>query len=1020
MRALNVVLAFACASLVAAVNPGVFKEWADSALCRRFRRTAEHVEAHAPYASPYSADEVGAAALRDGTLHTTVRSALYPDVQFALNVTFFDDGTARMRMDEASPTYNDLRHYDGAAAWAIKRLPRAADASLSTTDKTATVAWAGNEFVLEYEPLRMSFVRDGVVQAVINDRALLHMEHFRPKADGFPRTDDNAPAAREAELRAAYDARPTRRTPPTDGAFSAWASYERDDGGEWTESWSGSEDSKPKGPEAIGLDVSFPGYDTLYGLPEHASPLALRTTRAPAPGEEDEPGRYTDPYRMMNTDVFEYSADSPMSLYGSAPILHAQSKGSAVSVLWLNAAETWVDLHRTKTRPDAPPGFRGAKASGVRADGFLAGGTAKRSSHAHFVSESGVMDMFVFLGPSAAEIMGQYTALVGHTALPQYFALGYHQCRWNYVSSDDVLDVSARFDADDIPVDVIWLDIEYSAEHMYGVWDRGHFPDPEALTGALDKQRRKLVIIMDPHLKTSEKYYIYKSARDRNLLVKTPSGTPYEGTCWSGRASWIDFFKPETWRWWIDQHSLARRQLAGNARNLFIWNDMSEPAIFDGPEITSPKDVVHHGGWENRDIHNINGLIMHNLTATGLVEREIGTIDSDGKIGVRRRPFVLTRAWWLGSQVSAASWTGDNMGTWEHFAVSVPMILSNGLGGMSFCGADIGGFFGNPDTELLVRWYQAGIFEPFFRAHAHSDTKRREPYLLDDGTRASVRRLLQMRYEHLPVWYTAFWHSGRTGMPVLRPMHLVFPHDTKGFAVGDQYFVGDALLVKPAVTQGATHVDMYLAERGPYYHYTTGHAYRGVPGGRSVAVPAPLDHNVPLLQRAGTIVPVHARARRAAELQANDPYTLRVALGGDGRASGMLYVDDGQTYAYEDGAYVARRFEAAREPSGLRIVSRSVRGTDLGAPGDTTAVQRPNDFAQQLASRVERVIVYGLESAPSKVVVHDGHARDAKFTYIPAQKRRATRDDSSELVAATLVVHDPGPRIASDWDIEIV
>ena len=97
-----------------------------------------------------------------------------------------------------------------------------------------------------------------------------------------------------------------------------------------------------------------------------------------------------------------------------------------------------------------------------------------------------------------------------------------------------------------------------------------------------------------------------------------------------------------------------------------------------------------------------------------------------------------------------------------------------------------------------------------------------------------------------------------------------------------------------------------------------------------------------------------------------------------------------------------------------------MRGTDLGAPGDTTAVQRPNDFAQQLASRVERVIVYGLESAPSKVVVHDGHARDAKFTYIPAQKRRATRDDSSELVAATLVVHDPGPRIASDWDIEIV
>lgn len=350
------------------------------------------------------------------------------------------------------------------------------------------------------------------------------------------------------------------------------------------------------------------------------------------------------------------------------------------------------------------------------------------------------------------------------------------------------------------------------------------------------------------------------------------------------------------------------------------------------------------------------------------------------------------------------------------------MLLSLNVAGLPNCGADVGGFFGNPEPELLVRWYQAGIFEPFFRAHAHSDTKRREPYLLGDAPRASIRRLLQLRYELLPVWYTAFWHAGKTGVPVLQPMHLVFPHDTQGFDIGDQYFVGDSLLVKPAVTQGADRVEMYLAERGPYYHYTTGHVYRGAPNGRKVSVPAPLDHHVPLLQRGGTVVPILARARRAAELQANDPYTLRVALRSSGgvRASGILYIDDGQTFAYEGGAFVARRFDATQEHRSLRLSSRDLRHADLGASSDTTAMQAPNAFAENLTARVERVIVYGLESAPKKVVVHDGQAREVRFTYTPAQKRRPTGIDTSDLIAATLVIHNPATRISSDWDIEIM
>ena len=220
-----------------------------------------------------------------------------------------------------------------------------------------------------------------------------------------------------------------RRRSPATKLVDQWAGLEREDGGAWEESWNGIPDNKPKGPEGVALDVSFPGYGTLYGLPEHASPLSLRSTRAPPRGEEEEEGRYSDPYRLMNTDVFEYNYDSPMSLYGSAPILHAQSRGSSVAVLWMNAAETWIDLHKTRRRPGPrlPHTGVGAPTSTSQEDkSAWSGGSSKLSSHAHFFSESGVLDMFVFLGPTATRNMERYTSLVGRTALPQYFALAYH------------------------------------------------------------------------------------------------------------------------------------------------------------------------------------------------------------------------------------------------------------------------------------------------------------------------------------------------------------------------------------------------------------------------------------------------------------------------------------------------------------------------------------------------------------------------------------------------------------------
>ena len=145
---------------------------------------------------------------------------------------------------------------------------------------------------------------------------------------------------------------------------------------------------------------------------------------------------------------------------------------------------------------------------------------------------------------------------------------------------------------------------------------------------------------------------------------------------------------------------------------------MNEPSVFNGPEVSMPKDATSIAGVEHREWHNLYGFYQQMATSRGLVERHADQ---------NERPFVLSRAYFAGSQRYGAMWTGDNEAKWGHLAIATPMLLTQGIAGFAFSGADVGGFFGNPSTELLVRWYQAAAYQPFFRAHAHLETKRREP-----------------------------------------------------------------------------------------------------------------------------------------------------------------------------------------------------------------------------------------------------------------------------------------------------
>lgn len=214
------------------------------------------------------------------------------------------------------------------------------------------------------------------------------------------------------------------------------------------------------GPESLSIDITFPNHGVVYGIPQHATRLALPTTI----GNES---FFNEPYRLYNADVFEYIASSTMSLYGSIPLMHAHSSDSTVAVFNAVASETWIDVSHK----------------------------SKKSTETHWVSESGILDLFLIPGPTPEDVFSQYAGLTGAAPIPPYFSLGYHQCRWNYITSNDIRTVQQRFDEEDMPVDVLWLDIEYSEDHKYFIWDKKNFPDPVEMINDVAERGRKVSML---------------------------------------------------------------------------------------------------------------------------------------------------------------------------------------------------------------------------------------------------------------------------------------------------------------------------------------------------------------------------------------------------------------------------------------------------------------------------------------------------------------------------------------------
>jgi alpha-glucosidase len=564
-------------------------------------------------------------------------------------------------------------------------------------------------------------------------------------------------------------------------------------------------------------------------------------------------------YTMWNTDFPAYEGRTD-PLYQSIPFTIGLHHGLAYGIFLDNTSRTTFNLGAGNTHD-------------------LAG----------FEAESGELDWYFIQGPGMADVVARYTLLTGRSPLPPLWSLGYQQSRWSYSPESEVRRIARTFREKDIPADVIYLDIDYMDGYRVFTWDRSRFPDPKGMVDDLAAQGFHLVVIIDPGIKIDPSYAACASGLDGDHFCRLPDGTLFQAEVWPGPCHFPDFTRGRTREWWGGLfRGLADDGIAG------FWNDMNEPGVWGG---TFPPLVRHDydgAPTDHRAAHNVWGMEMARATREGV-----------GALRPGERPFVLTRAGFAGIQRYSAVWTGDNVASWDHLRLSLPMLLNLGLSGVPFVGADIGGFVGAPTGELFTRWLEVGALLPLCRAHTEHGTPDQEPWSYGDKHEAWNREAIRLRYRLLPYLYKEFEEASRTGLPILRPLVLEFQEDPKTFGLADEFLVGDDLLAAPVVEEGARVRNVYFPS-GRWLDWRTEEVHEGPVEER---VDAPLGA-LPLFLREGAILPTWPVMSHVGEKPV-DRITLDV-FPSSRVDRDTLYEDDGHSLAYLRGVYRRTPIEVSR------------------------------------------------------------------------------------------------------------
>lgn len=558
-------------------------------------------------------------------------------------------------------------------------------------------------------------------------------------------------------------------------------------------------------------------------------------------------------YINWNTDNPAPHGETFLSLYKSVPFFIALKGTKAFGIFFDNYFKTHFDMGRDN------------------------------SNYYYFAAEGGNLDYYFIYGPSIKKVEEGYTSLTGRVNLPQIWTLGYQQSRWSYGNEDRLMEVAEKFRSEKIPCDVLYLDIDYMDGYRVFTWDKSSFKNPKKMIEKLNTMGFKVVTIIDPGIKKEVGYKIYDEGSRFKFFALDENDKEYVNRVWAGDSVFPDFLNTRVREWWARNQSIMT-----NFGVSGIWNDMNEPASFNGP---LPDNVFFSDDGlkvNHKEAHNIYGHLMCKATYEGL------------KLQTGKRPFVVTRACYSGTQKYAVVWTGDNQSTWEHLRMAIPMLLNLGLSGFAFCGTDVGGFGHDCTGELLCRWVQLGAFTPLFRNHSALGTRDQEPWAFDEKTENINRKYIELRYKLIPYFYDLFRIAEKDGSPIMRPLFYEYQSDKRTYDISDEFLVGDSILVAPIVEKGKRRRIVYIPHGSKWIDYWSGEEYEG---GQYIVKSAPLDTCI-MFVKEGAIIPLYEKKQNYIGEDNNIEVTFDIYFGDEEKKSSYInYLDDGESFNYKNDEY---------------------------------------------------------------------------------------------------------------------
>lgn len=442
------------------------------------------------------------------------------------------------------------------------------------------------------------------------------------------------------------------------------------------------------------------------------------------------------------------------------------------------------------------------------------------------------IDIYIIEGVTLREIVRNFRTIIGMSYIAPKWAFGFMQSRWSYFTKDDVIRIADSYKDADIPLDAIFLDIDYMERFKDFTINDERFPDFAQFVIFMKSRGIRLVPIIDAAVKVEDGYDIYEEGKKNNYFCKDKNGDDYIVGVWPGKTVFPDFLNDEVGKWFGDKYKiLTDMGIEG------FWNDMNEPAIFYSEkgverafeEIEKYKDIsldantffdcrdvfarlsnsqedynaFYHNyygkKYKHNDIHNLYGYFM-TKSASEAFQRNRPD----------KRTLLFSRASYIGAHRYGGIWTGDNHSWWSHILLCLKQMPSLNMCGFLYSGCDIGGFNGNCTKDLLLRWLSLSIFTPLMRNHSACGTKDQECFAFGDTE--AFKNIVDLRYRLLPYIYSEYMKATLQNDMYIRPLSFDFENDEMAKTVEDQLMVGDCVMIAPVYTQNAKGRYVYLPE----------------------------------------------------------------------------------------------------------------------------------------------------------------------------------------------------------------